>query len=348
MWYTSTPMVKSLLFVCLSAISVGIFAHGVDDSTRQFLLNNQGVSIIPYVYIGAKHMVTGYDHLLFLVGVIFFLYRTKDVIVYVTFFTLGHSITLLFGVLNNIAVNPYLIDAVIGFSIVYKGLDNLGCFKHLFGSQPNAKLAVLVFGLFHGFGLATKLQEYEISQEGLLANLIAFNLGVELGQFLVLTLVVIAFVFWRRHPSFLRFSTATNSLLICAGVLLTGFQLSGYMETASSGGQAVTRNYRTDTVDIVVPAGKGLEYKLFIAKDANIRYAWKTKNGGLYFDFHGEPKGDTTGYFESYTISTASDVRGSLFAPFDGSHGWYWKNNGSQAILVSLRIEGNYEILGMK
>ena len=216
------------VIVFLACLSMASIAHGVDDNTKQFLLGNEGVAIVPYLYIGAKHMVTGYDHLLFLVGVIFFLYRTKDVLVYVTFFTVGHSVTLMFGVLNDIGINAYLIDAIIGFSIVYKGFDNLGGFRRLFGFQPNTKIAVLVFGLFHGFGLATKIQEFDIPENGLLTNLIAFNVGVELGQFFALMIVLITLNYWRRHESFLRFSLATNTLLISCGLMLVGYQLSGY------------------------------------------------------------------------------------------------------------------------
>lgn len=209
-------------------ISMPLFAHGVDDATKAFLAGNEGVSIIPFLYIGAKHMVTGYDHLLFLVGVIFFLYRPKDVLVYVSFFTLGHSLTLLFGVLNDTHVNAYLIDAIIGLSIVYKGFDNLGGFKRMLGYQPNTKLAVLIFGLFHGFGLATKLQDFQFSEDGLVENLLAFNVGVELGQFMALAFILLAITFWRRYESFLRFSTATNTLLMSGGMMLIGYQMTGY------------------------------------------------------------------------------------------------------------------------
>lgn len=224
-------MVKFPVFtvVSLCLLSSGAFAHGVDDATRQFLQNIDGAAIAPFLYIGAKHMVTGYDHLLFLIGVIFFLYRPKDILVYVTFFTLGHSLTLMFGVLNEIALNPFIIDAIIGFSIVYKGFDNLGGFRHLLGFQPSTKAAVLIFGLFHGFGLATKLQEFNIPQNGLLENLIAFNVGVELGQFMALAFILIALSGWRRQPSFLRFSTAANTLLMSGGMMLVGYQLTGYL-----------------------------------------------------------------------------------------------------------------------
>jgi len=216
----------------LLLLSPSVFAHGVDANTERFLLANQGVAVGPFLYIGAKHMVTGYDHLLFLIGVIFFLFRTRDVLVYVSLFTLGHSLTLLFGVLNNMAVNPFLIDAIIGLSIVYKGFDNLGGFRRLFGFQPNTKIAVMVFGLFHGFGLATKLQDFSLPQAALWKNLLAFNVGVEIGQFVALLFILIVLDFWRRHRSFYSFSTATNTLLMTGGLTLFGYQLTGYLINA--------------------------------------------------------------------------------------------------------------------
>lgn len=222
-----TTLLYSLLILCAMA-SVEAFAHGVDDSTRNFLQNNSGIQIIPFMYIGAKHMVTGYDHLLFLVGVLFFLHRTKDVLLYVSMFTIGHSLTLMTGVLANIQVNAYLIDAIIGLSVVYKGFDNLGGFKHFFGKQPNPKAAVLIFGLFHGFGLATKIQEFELPTEGLATNLLSFNVGVELGQFIALMFILLAINFWRRFESFERFSKVTNTTLMSAGFMLVGMQLTGY------------------------------------------------------------------------------------------------------------------------
>lgn len=215
----------ALLMLCLP---FDVFAHGVDEKTRVFLLQNTGVQIMPFLYIGAKHMVTGYDHLLFLVGVLFFLYKSRDVVLYVSMFTIGHSFTLLFGVLSDIQANAYLIDAIIGLSVVYKGFDNLGGFNRLFGKSPNAKLAVLIFGLFHGFGLATKLQELQLPDDGLIANLIAFNIGVELGQFTALLFILLVINFWRKHSSFSRFSINTNCLLMSAGFMLIGFQLTGY------------------------------------------------------------------------------------------------------------------------
>ena len=209
-------------------ISLSAYAHGVDKDTQSFLTSNKGIAFGPFLYIGAKHMITGYDHLLFLVGVIFFLYKPKDIITYVTYFTIGHSITLLVGVMADINLNIYIIDAIIALSIVYKGFDNLGGFKQFLGKQPNTKIAVLIFGLFHGFGLATKLQEFKFDKEGLFTNLLGFNLGVEIGQFLALGLVLLILTFWRQYSSYIKFSKRTNILLMAAGFLLFSFQITGY------------------------------------------------------------------------------------------------------------------------
>lgn len=218
----------SLLIVLFYSLGNYVLAHGVDGDTQTFLSGNVGPAFGPFLYIGAKHMLTGYDHLLFLVGVIFFLYKPKDVLLYVSFFTLGHSITLLLGVMGHIAINAYLIDAVIALSIVYKGFDNLGGFNRFFGRQPNTKAAVLIFGLFHGFGLASKLQEFTVNQKGLFTNLLGFNLGVEIGQFIALAMVLALITVWRNQPSFMRFSSFTNTVLMTAGFVLLGYQLTGY------------------------------------------------------------------------------------------------------------------------
>lgn len=219
---------KLVLAILLISLSIDVFAHGVDDNTRVFLEQNVGVQFFPFMYIGAKHMFTGYDHILFLVGVIFFLYRSRDVLLYVSMFTVGHSITLFWGVLGDIHINPYLIDAIIGFSVVYKGFDNLDGFNRVFGKQPSTKVAVLIFGLFHGFGLATKIQEFGLASQGLVTNLIAFNIGVELGQFMALIFIVIVINFWRNLSSFQRFSSITNTMLMSAGLILMGLQMTGY------------------------------------------------------------------------------------------------------------------------
>jgi hypothetical protein len=223
---------KSLLpflFAVLTFIVGGeVSAHGVADDDKAFLERSAGAQWLPFMYLGAKHMVTGYDHLLFLVGVIFFLYRTREVAAYVTLFAIGHSVTLLYGVLGGTHVNAYVVDAIIGLSVVYKALDNLGAFQRWFGIQPNTKLAVLIFGFFHGFGLATKLQEFTLSQDGLVANIVSFNVGVECGQLLALSAILIVMNFWRRTDAFRRQAFVANVALMSAGFVLTGYQLAGY------------------------------------------------------------------------------------------------------------------------
>jgi hypothetical protein len=212
----------------LALLPAASYAHGVSAGDAKFVEANKGAAIGPFLYLGAKHMVTGYDHLLFLVGVIFFLYKLKDVVQYVSLFTLGHSATLLLGVLGGVRANPFLIDAVIGFSVVYKAFENMDGFRRFLGFQPNTRVAVLVFGLFHGFGLATKLQEFELSPNGLVANILSFNVGVEIGQGLALTGILIALTYWRMRSGFLEHAFATNALVMGCGFLLVGHQLSGY------------------------------------------------------------------------------------------------------------------------
>ena len=223
---------RSVIGVAAAAILAGVLvgeanAHGVSGKDAWFLGSIQGAAIGPFMYLGAKHMVTGYDHLLFLVGVIFFLYRLKDVILYVSLFTVGHSLTLLVGVMGGLHVNAYLIDAIIGFSVVYKAFDNMDGFGRVFGFQPDTRLAVLMFGLFHGFGLATKLQDFALPQNGLVANILSFNVGVEIGQVVALTGVLIALAYWRTRSSFRRHAFVTNAALMGCGFLLVGYQLAG-------------------------------------------------------------------------------------------------------------------------
>jgi hypothetical protein len=218
----------ALILICGLLFPISGPAHDVSKRDASFVQSNQGVAIFPFLYLGAKHMVTGYDHLAFLVGVIFFLYKLKDVVLYVSLFTLGHSITLLAGVLGGIHANSNVVDAIIGFSVVYKAFDNMDGFQRFLGFEPNAKLAVLIFGLFHGFGLATKLQALDLSKNGLVANIISFNVGVEIGQVLALTVVLIALSYWRSRSGFLRHAFATNTALMTVGFLLTGYQIAGY------------------------------------------------------------------------------------------------------------------------
>jgi hypothetical protein len=226
-WTVAGLVALAVMLACSSAAE----AHGVSGKDAVFLEGLRGRAIGPLLYLGAKHMVTGYDHLLFLVGVIFFLYRLRDVIQYVSLFTIGHSVTLLAGVLGGIRANPYLIDAIIGFSVVYKAFENMDGFRRYLGFVPDTRAAVLVFGLFHGFGLATKLQEFSLAPQGLVANIVSFNVGVEIGQGLALTAILIGLTYWRTRAGFLRHAFATNACVMACGFLLVGYQLSGYILT---------------------------------------------------------------------------------------------------------------------
>ena len=229
--YVCAPLV--LLAACIFAalLAAGLdsaFAHGIGGKDATFVAATKGPDILPFMYLGAKHMVTGYDHLLFIFGVIFFLYRLKDVIIYVTLFSIGHSITLIAGVLMKIEVNPFLVDAIIGLSVAYKAFDNLGGFQSVFGVQPNNRVAVAGFGLIHGFGLATKLQALKLNPNGLVENMIGFNIGVEIGQFLALAVMLAIMLQWRRTASFERLAVAANALILTAGFVLMEYQLSAY------------------------------------------------------------------------------------------------------------------------
>jgi hypothetical protein len=222
------PAILALLIV--AAFMIGpAFAHNVAQGDKGYILEMTGMNLVPFTYLGAKHMVTGYDHLLFLFGVIFFLYKPKHIGIYVSLFAIGHSATLLFGVLFGTTISSYLIDAIIGLSVVYKALDNMGAYQRWFDIQPNTKAATLIFGLFHGFGLATKIQEFDIAPDGLIPNLLAFNVGVEIGQLLALGAILIAISFWRRTESFWRHAYTANVAIMSAGFMLIGYQLTGYV-----------------------------------------------------------------------------------------------------------------------
>lgn len=225
-WYR-TAAVPGLILTTLLLSASQAFAHNVTEGDAGYIQEIWGVNLIPFTYLGAKHMVTGYDHILFLLGVVFFLYRMKDVAIYVSLFALGHSTTMLLGVWFGWGINAYIIDAIIGLSVVYKALDNLGAYQRWFGFQPNTKAATLIFGFFHGTGLATKILEYEIASEGLLANLLAFNVGVEIGQILALAVILIVMGYWRKSPNFFRQAYTANTVLMSLGFMLAGYQVTG-------------------------------------------------------------------------------------------------------------------------
>lgn len=391
---TETPHksihMKSYALAALGMLATAAaYAHGISDADKQSMVEG---GYLQFIWLGASHMLTGYDHLLFLFGVIFFLDKFKDVVRFITAFTLGHSITLIFATFMKITANYYLVDAVIALTVAYKGFDNIGGFeKFLKMKSPNLIKLVFCFGLIHGFGLSTRLQQLPLGNSGLLLKIISFNIGVELGQIIALSGMVLLLAGWRKTKSFSRFSAASNCGLIAAGALLLLMQLHGYShevfvddlkfskdshahvhaeweaetelvqveppnldekgadQTASPDGNssAPAPDGWKDTVTITVPSGKGLEYKFHLLKGASLEYSWETTGGNLYYDFHGEPKGDTTGYFESYEEKMSNTSTGTLTAPFEGSHGWYWKNNGVTAVQITLKTKGAYDILGL-
>lgn len=221
-----------LLSFVLVMLTLGItpaLAHNVTPGDAGYIQEIWGVRVMPFVYLGAKHMVTGYDHILFLLGVVFFLYKMREVAIYVSIFAVGHSVTMLVGVWYGWGVNAYIVDAIIGLSVVYKALDNLGAYQRWFGFQPNTKMATLIFGLFHGTGLATKILEYKIAEDGLLPNLLAFNLGVELGQILALSIILIAMGYWRKSPKFFSQAYTANVVVMSLGFMLMGLHITGYV-----------------------------------------------------------------------------------------------------------------------
>jgi hypothetical protein len=219
-----------VLFALVTALlaEAAALAHGVEEGDQGYIQEISGIHLLSFLYLGAKHMVTGYDHILFLFGVIFFLFRLKDVALYVSLFAIGHSTTMLLGVYFNFGINSYVIDAIIGLSVVYKSLDNMGAFQRWLGFQPNTRIATLVFGLFHGFGLSSKILDYQIDPDGLLPNLLAFNVGVEIGQLLALAAILIVMGFWRQTSSFWRHAYTANVVTMTAGFVLVGYQLVGF------------------------------------------------------------------------------------------------------------------------
>jgi hypothetical protein len=222
-----TKLLKFSGLLLLLIAAMPVFAHGVAAGDADYIQRISGMAFIPYMYLGAKHMFTGYDHLLFLAGVIFFLYKMKDVALYVSLFAVGHSVTLLLGVLGGIRADAYIVDAIIGLSVVYKAFENMGGFQRI-GISINTRYAVFLFGLAHGFGLSTKLQDLSISTDGLVPNMIAFNIGVEFGQLAALTIMLLVFQFWRQSPSFLKGAFNTNLVIMTAGFMLFGYQMTGY------------------------------------------------------------------------------------------------------------------------
>ena len=360
---TKIYTMKLLYIFLFTFLPFSLYAHGVSESDKHGMISG---GLLDYIWLGAKHMVTGYDHLLFLFGVIFFLTKFKDIVKFITAFTIGHSITLIFATFMEITANYYLIDAVIALTVIYKGFDNLDGFQKVFKkNSPNLVKLVFGFGLIHGFGLSARLQQLPLGDDGLLLKIISFNVGVELGQIVALGIMMKALSIWRHTESFKKFSVASNVLLILVGLMLFGLQMYGYftgpldespassqvpeevviesvMKPTSSGNVQV----KQDVVSLTIPAGKSMEYKFFLQKGKSLSYDWSVDQGELYFDFHGDPQ--RGGKFQSYGKATKSSSKGTQEVPFDGSHGWYWKNKTNKDIRLILKTSGDYKVIGVK
>lgn len=332
-----------------------VFGHGMSGAEKQTIIEGGNLR---YIWIGATHMLSGYDHLAFVFGIIFFLTRFSEIVKYITAFTVGHSITLIFATFNAIQVNYFLVDAVIALSVCYIAFHNLEGFKKWLNVKaPNMMVMIFSLGLIHGLGLSTRLQQLPLSEDDLLMNIISFNIGIELGQISALVVMLILIATFRKSHVFKSFSKAANTFLIIAGGYLFLMQMHGYEHVANAdefvSNTEPTHNVKMleapqisdwkDTITITIPARGDKEYKLHLEKGATFEYAWETEGEELFFDFHGEPKGDKTGYFKSFKKSTSSQESGFLTTVFEGTHGWYWKNNTLSPVLITLRTKGAYK-----
>jgi len=343
-----------LLAIVITLLASQVFGHGMSEAEKQIILEGGNLR---YIWIGATHMLSGYDHLAFVFGIIFFLTKFKEIVKYITAFTIGHSITLIYATFNAIQINYFLVDAVIALSVCYIAFHNLEGFnKWLNVRAPNMMAMIFGLGLIHGLGLSTRLQQLPLSEDSLLMNIISFNVGIEIGQISALAVMLLLIAVFRKSHIFKSFSKASNTLLVIAGFCLFLMQMHGYEHTANAEEftviaqsqkaekQGVTQKTDwKDVLTITIPARGDKEYKLMVAKGATFEYAWKSDKGELFFDFHGEPKSDTTGYFKSFDKGTNSQSNGSLSTIFEGTHGWYWKNNNPYPVTITLNVNGEYQ-----
>jgi hypothetical protein len=366
----SKPKLFSLLagLFAFALLSQFAYAHGMSEAEKLSIIEGGNLR---YMWLGATHMLSGYDHLAFVFGIIFFLSTFRDIAKYVTAFTLGHSVTLIYATFNGIQLNYFLIDAVIALSVCYIAFSNIDGFrKYLNINPPNMLWMIIGLGLIHGFGLSTRLQELPLSEDSLLLNIISFNVGIEIGQISALALMLLLIAAWRKSHAFQTFSLVANYGLILAGGLLFLMQMHGYehtsnpeefiasveasQETGNSTSIAIEKSSDDrassqwrDTISINIPARGDKEYKLSLEKGATLEYAWQTDGAALFFDFHGEPAGDTTGYFKSFKKNTDSQASGALTTSFAGTHGWYWKNNSPSPVVITLKTKGEYQRLDL-
>jgi len=350
----------------LSLFSQLAFSHGMSEAEKLSITEGGNLR---YMWLGATHMLSGYDHLAFVFGIIFFLTTFRDIVKYITAFTLGHSITLIFATFNAIQLNYFVIDAVIALSVCYIAFANINGFrKYLNITPPNMMFMIVGLGLIHGFGLSTRLQELPLSEEQLLLNIISFNVGIELGQISALALMLTLLTTWRKNDAFETFSLIANYALILLGTLLFLMQMHRYEHSTNYEEFRLSQEYSQkadtdktgatvnrladnlqpqwkDSISIIIPDLDYTEYKLYMDKGAVLQYSWETDGEALFYDFHGEPEGDTSGYFKSYKENTNSLASGTLTTTFAGTHGWYWKNDSNMPITITLNIKGDYQLI---
>jgi len=350
------------LAIFITIFTIPVFGHGMSEAEKQLIIEGGNLH---YIWIGATHMLSGYDHLAFVFGIIFFLTKFKDIVKYITVFTIGHSITLIIATFNAIQINYFLIDGVIALSVCYIAFHNLDGFKnHLNIKAPNMLAMIFGLGLIHGLGLSTRLQLLPLNADELLLNIISFNIGIEIGQISALAIMLLLIAAFRKSHLFPSFSKISNYILMLVGGYLFLMQMHGYEHSANAQdfivGTADTyketntkenniveskKSDWKDTIKIIIPARDDKEYKLHFLKNTTFDYAWKTDKEALFFDFHGEPKGDKTGYFKSFEKDTLSHSSGTLTTTFEGTHGWYWKNTNSFPVVITLNVRGQYQRL---
>lgn len=346
-----------LLAVFIAFFASLVFGHGMSEAEKQLIIEGGNLR---YIWIGATHMLSGYDHLAFVFGIIFFLTKFKDIVKYITAFTVGHSITLIYATFNAVQIDYFLIDAVIALSVCYIAFHNLDGFKkYLNIKAPNMMAMIFSLGLIHGLGLSTRLQQLPLNPDHLLMNIISFNVGIELGQISALAIMLLLIAAFRKSHFFPTFSKISNYFLILAGAFLFLMQMHGYEHVANAEefvSSSTSPQQETvvdtnkqpdwkDTILITIPTRGEKEYKLQMANGANFEYTWQTDQGELFFDFHGEPKGGTTGYFKSFKKDTKARASGVLTTVFEGTHGWYWKNNNAFPVVITLKVAGEYQRL---
>ncbi len=318
-----------------------IFGHGVSQEEKNMILEGENLK---YIYIGMIHMLKGYDHLLFLLGIVFLIKNISHIVKLITAFTLGHSITLIFATINSIQVNSYIIESTIAFSVCYIAFVNLKGFEKLFNIKPlNIVVMVFLFGLIHGLGLSSILQQFPLKNESLLSNIISFNVGIEIGQLIAIFIMYMTLSKIKKYSIYNTFKISINILIYLIGLVLCYIQIENYLTSSSSPKVLKEEKYK-EIITINLPAHSELEFKVWMDIGKELKYSWYSDNTKLHYDFHGEPASALNGYFESFKENTSSKDSGKIVSKFVGKHGWYWRNDSSLLTTIVLKLDGEYKL----